>query len=243
MWQGVARRVGVALGSVVGGGVLCAMSGWRGGRWRLGLACHFEAAWRVGGVLACHVGSVRWVGGGGAGWRWFAFFRLKVLHAVLGRRGGLAMVGCRGRMEVARGWQWPATLKPWGWSAWNNVVVAIAAPSLLRSPGSFHETGLGSVRPFDVYHPRDASLLAGKGLGSQAGRLLSEGASSFKDKERKWAILLRRLRQGFYTVDYMLIYSLTGSCQHYEDYASVCQQTRVETENSTVESQHIRGLH
>ncbi|KAH9159743.1 hypothetical protein EDB89DRAFT_1915664 [Lactarius sanguifluus] len=52
-------------GESVGGGVLRAVLGWRGGRWRLGLACRVEAAWRVGGVLACRVGSARWVGGGG----------------------------------------------------------------------------------------------------------------------------------------------------------------------------------
>ncbi|KAH9161059.1 hypothetical protein EDB89DRAFT_1914121 [Lactarius sanguifluus] len=64
-WQGLGVCwVGVAV-SRWGGGVLCTMLGWRGGRWRLGLACCVEAAWRVGGVLACHVGSVRWVGGGG----------------------------------------------------------------------------------------------------------------------------------------------------------------------------------
>ncbi|KAH8978163.1 hypothetical protein EDB86DRAFT_2837010 [Lactarius hatsudake] len=129
------------------GRVLRAVSGWRGGRWRLGLACCIEVAWRglvrrvevawqvggvlrnvagscatwrglgvcwvrvarVGRVLACHVGSARWVGGGGAGWRWFAFSRPKVLHAVLGWQGGLAMAGCRGRMEVARMHEWPAT--------------------------------------------------------------------------------------------------------------------------------------
>ncbi|KAH8990950.1 hypothetical protein EDB83DRAFT_2325460 [Lactarius deliciosus] len=73
MWQGL--------------GVLCAVSGWRGGRWWLDLACCVEAAWRVGGV-------------GGSG----------VLRAVLGRRGGrgvacyvgvaVAVVGCR---EPCRG--------------------------------------------------------------------------------------------------------------------------------------------
>ncbi|KAH9164775.1 hypothetical protein EDB89DRAFT_1911924 [Lactarius sanguifluus] len=104
--------------------------GWRGGWWRLGLACLVEAAWRglarrveatwwglgmcwvrvvVGGVLACHVGSARWVGGGGAGWRGFAFSR--VLHAVLGQQGGLAVAGCWGRMEVARVHEWLATSK------------------------------------------------------------------------------------------------------------------------------------
>ncbi|KAH9158892.1 hypothetical protein EDB89DRAFT_1917233 [Lactarius sanguifluus] len=121
-WQGLAHRVEVTwrglgvcwVGVVVsrrvaGGRVLRAMSGWREGRWRLGLACHIEAAWRVGGVLACHVGLVRWVGGGGAGWRGFAFSR--VLCAVLGWRGGLAVAGCWGRMEVACMHKWPATSK------------------------------------------------------------------------------------------------------------------------------------
>ncbi|KAH8979430.1 hypothetical protein EDB86DRAFT_2835944 [Lactarius hatsudake] len=59
MWWGVACCVGVAWGSVAGGGVLCAVSGWRGGQWQLGLVCHVEVVWQVGGVLACHVGSVR----------------------------------------------------------------------------------------------------------------------------------------------------------------------------------------
>ncbi|KAH8999638.1 hypothetical protein EDB86DRAFT_2828254 [Lactarius hatsudake] len=65
-WWGVVRRVGVAWGSVAGGGVLRAVSGWRGGRWRLGLACRIEAAWRVG----------------------------RVLRVVLRQHGGLAVAGC-----------------------------------------------------------------------------------------------------------------------------------------------------
>ncbi|KAH9032374.1 hypothetical protein EDB83DRAFT_2319133 [Lactarius deliciosus] len=124
-WRGLVRRVEVAwwvgrvlrdmagswcvLGWGGGGRVLCAVSGWRGGQWRLGLACCVKVAWRVSGVLVCHVGSARWVGGGGAGWRGFAFSR--VLRAVLGRQGGLAVAECRGRMEVARVHKWPATSK------------------------------------------------------------------------------------------------------------------------------------
>ncbi|KAH8994142.1 hypothetical protein EDB86DRAFT_2829957 [Lactarius hatsudake] len=77
-----------------GGGVLCTMSGWRGGRWQLGLVCHVEAAWRVGEVLACHVGSARWVGSGRAGWRWFAFSRV--------------------------GWQWWGVGAGWRWLACMN---------------------------------------------------------------------------------------------------------------------------
>ncbi|KAH8978164.1 hypothetical protein EDB86DRAFT_2837011 [Lactarius hatsudake] len=110
-------------GAGVGGGwgLVCRMVGRRGLTRRgvmwwglgvcwvgvvLGLACCVEVAWWVGGVLVCHVGSARWVGGGGAGWMWFTFSR--VLHAVLGQQGGLAMVGCWGRMEVARVHEWPA---------------------------------------------------------------------------------------------------------------------------------------
>ncbi|KAH9083943.1 hypothetical protein EDB83DRAFT_2309819 [Lactarius deliciosus] len=103
------RVLGWGGGESAGGRVLGAVLGWHGGRWRLGLVCRVEAAWRVGGVLACHVGLARWVGGGRAGWRGFAFSR--VLRAVLGRQGGLAVVGCRGRMEVARVHEWPATSK------------------------------------------------------------------------------------------------------------------------------------
>ncbi|KAH9162488.1 hypothetical protein EDB89DRAFT_1913217 [Lactarius sanguifluus] len=98
-WWGLARRVEVT---------------WRGlgmcwVRVVLGLACHVEVAWWVGGVLVCHVGSARWVGSGGAGWRGFTFSR--VLRAVLGWQGGLAVAECRGRMEVARVHEWPATSK------------------------------------------------------------------------------------------------------------------------------------
>ncbi|KAH8995262.1 hypothetical protein EDB86DRAFT_2829571 [Lactarius hatsudake] len=137
------------------------MSGWHGGQWGLGLVCRIEAAWRVSGVLACHVGSARWVGGGGAGWRWFVFSRPKVLCHVGAARwvgdGGVSgqdRGGSRARMAcnvqgfacrvgavqwvggggmLGRGWQWPATLKPWGWSMWNNVMVAIAAPLCMRA--------------------------------------------------------------------------------------------------------------
>ncbi|KAH9073476.1 hypothetical protein EDB83DRAFT_2312814 [Lactarius deliciosus] len=103
-WVRVAGR-----GESAGGGVLRAVSGWRGGWWQLGLACRVEVAWWVGRVLACHVGSARWVGGGGAGWRGFAFSR--VLRAMLGWQGGLAVAECRGRMEVARVHEWPAMSK------------------------------------------------------------------------------------------------------------------------------------
>ncbi|KAH9002874.1 hypothetical protein EDB86DRAFT_2826718 [Lactarius hatsudake] len=191
------------------------MSGWRGGRWRLGLACHVEVAWRVSGVLHVvlrqHGGlavagcCVPYWGGVVAGW-WLgccvpcwgsggmvsrvmsgrrAGGRLEMTHmleaaaiscnvqamvlqAVLGRRwGGVAShvgAACWGRAVVddlrargggnslqrsgrgiashvgaacwggdewrwlrwlacTRGRQWPAVLKPWGWSAWNNGVV------------------------------------------------------------------------------------------------------------------------
>ncbi|KAH8995048.1 hypothetical protein EDB86DRAFT_2829610 [Lactarius hatsudake] len=217
-WQGVARRVRVAWGLVAGGGVLRAVSGWRGGWWRLGLACHVEAAWRVGGVLRVmlrqHGGLavagccvpywggvvVGWWsgccvpcwGGGGvvsrvmsgrrAGGRLEMTRMLEaaaiscnvqavVLRAVLGRRwggvashvgaacwGGAVVDDSRARgggnslqrsgrgiashvgaacwggdkwrwlrwLACTRGRQWPAALKPWGWSAWNNGVVAWA---------------------------------------------------------------------------------------------------------------------
>ncbi|KAH9051611.1 hypothetical protein EDB83DRAFT_2316743 [Lactarius deliciosus] len=92
-----------------GGRVLRTMLGWRGGWWQLGLACHVEVAWWVSGVLACHVGLARWVGGGGAGWKGFVFSR--VLCAMLGWQGGLAVAECQGRMEVARVHEWPATSK------------------------------------------------------------------------------------------------------------------------------------
>ncbi|KAH8995849.1 hypothetical protein EDB86DRAFT_2829365 [Lactarius hatsudake] len=93
-----------------------------------GLARRVEAAWRVGGVLACRVGSACpwwWVGSGGlacrlgAAW-WVGGGRMEVarlhkkpamssvLHAVLGQQSGLAVAGCRGRMEVARVREWPA---------------------------------------------------------------------------------------------------------------------------------------
>ncbi|KAH9026926.1 hypothetical protein EDB83DRAFT_2319697 [Lactarius deliciosus] len=106
-WGGGSWHVmGQGSGELTGGGVLRTVSGWHGGQWRLGLACCIEVAWRVSGVLACHVGSARWVGGGGAGWWGFMFSR--VLHAVLGQQGGLAVAGCWGRMEVARVPEWPA---------------------------------------------------------------------------------------------------------------------------------------
>ncbi|KAH8996930.1 hypothetical protein EDB86DRAFT_2828969 [Lactarius hatsudake] len=115
-WRGGAWRVG---------GVLRVVLRWRGGlagSWRAvlgrragwwGIACRVGAAWWwVGsGGLACRVGAARWVGGGG-----MEVARLhekpamsSVLRAVLGRRSGLAVVGCRGRMEVARVREWPAT--------------------------------------------------------------------------------------------------------------------------------------
>ncbi|KAH9166044.1 hypothetical protein EDB89DRAFT_1903984 [Lactarius sanguifluus] len=83
--------------------------GWRGGRWQLGLVCRVEVAWRGlahrvevtwRGLGVCWGGGVVWVGGGGAGWRGFAFSR--VLHAMLGQRSGLAVVG------VGAGWRWLA---------------------------------------------------------------------------------------------------------------------------------------
>ncbi|KAH9161060.1 hypothetical protein EDB89DRAFT_1914122 [Lactarius sanguifluus] len=93
----------VVIRCVVGCCVPCWGGTGVGGGW--GLACHVEGAWRVGGVLAC-VGSgwrwawcaaLRWRGGSVGSWR-----------AVLGRRGGLAVAGWRGRMEVARVHEWAA---------------------------------------------------------------------------------------------------------------------------------------
>ncbi|KAH8976467.1 hypothetical protein EDB86DRAFT_2840634 [Lactarius hatsudake] len=79
------------------------MAGQRG----LGVLCWVG----VPGGLACRVGAAQWVGGGG-----MEVARLhekpamsSVLRAVLGRRSGLAVAGCRGRMEVARVRKWPAT--------------------------------------------------------------------------------------------------------------------------------------
>ncbi|KAH9173870.1 hypothetical protein EDB89DRAFT_1905030 [Lactarius sanguifluus] len=123
-------------GELVGGGVLRAVLGWRGGRWRLGLACHVEAAWRVGGVLACRVGSVRmevvrvhewaaisrvlrrvgaarWVGGGG----------------VAGQDGGgsHAQMGCNLQAKGLApcwggevGWRWWGVGAGWRWLACTN---------------------------------------------------------------------------------------------------------------------------
>ncbi|KAH9177655.1 hypothetical protein EDB89DRAFT_1902272 [Lactarius sanguifluus] len=105
------RVLGQGGGESVGGGVLRAVSGWRGGWWRLGLVCRIEAAWRVGGVLACRVGSARLVGGG----------------RVAGQDGG----GSRARMgcnlqglapcwggEV--GWRWWGVGAGWRWLACTN---------------------------------------------------------------------------------------------------------------------------
>ncbi|KAH8987707.1 hypothetical protein EDB86DRAFT_2832211 [Lactarius hatsudake] len=86
------------------------MSAWRGGR--RGLARRVEAVWRVGGVLACRVGSACresadgrvhacqggvGVRGGGAlpamlGWRGGGL-AVEVLRVVLGRRGLARRVG------------------------------------------------------------------------------------------------------------------------------------------------------
>ncbi|KAH8986675.1 hypothetical protein EDB86DRAFT_2832631 [Lactarius hatsudake] len=145
------------------------MSGWHGGRWRLGLACHVEAAWRVGGVLRV---VLRQHGGlavaGCCVPYWGGMVAAVVLRAVLGRQwggvashvravcwGGAVVDDSRARgggnslqrsgrgiashvgaacwggdewrwlrwLACTRGRQWPATLKPWGWSAWNNGVV------------------------------------------------------------------------------------------------------------------------
>ncbi|KAH9080261.1 hypothetical protein EDB83DRAFT_2608550 [Lactarius deliciosus] len=55
------RVLGWGGGELAGGGVLRAVSGWRGGQWWLGLACRIETVWQV---LVCRVGSVRWAGSG-----------------------------------------------------------------------------------------------------------------------------------------------------------------------------------
>ncbi|KAH9000525.1 hypothetical protein EDB86DRAFT_2827850 [Lactarius hatsudake] len=234
-WRGVACRVGVAWGLVAGGGVLRAVSGWHGGRWRLGLVCHVEAAWRVGGVLrivlrqhgrlavvGCCVpywgGVVLWYcepcwgGGGGvsrvmsgwcagAGWLEMTCMlkaaaiacnvqgereKKKKKHisnafgpkpssslatfSILRSRGIASHVGaaCWGGDEwrwlrllaCTRGRQWPAALKPWGWSMWNNSVVFkppldttyhilshTQTPSLVDAPPLMHMSCLHSSLP------------------------------------------------------------------------------------------------
>ncbi|KAH9172459.1 hypothetical protein EDB89DRAFT_1906139 [Lactarius sanguifluus] len=117
------RVLGRGGGESVGGGVLRAVLGWRGGRWRLGLACCVEAAWRVGGVLACRVGSVRmevvrvhewaaisrvlccvgaarWVGGGGvAGQDGGGSHEWAAISRVLRRVGVARWVGSGGVSE------------------------------------------------------------------------------------------------------------------------------------------------
>ncbi|KAH9021130.1 hypothetical protein EDB83DRAFT_2320543 [Lactarius deliciosus] len=196
-WRDVAASwcvLGRGGGESAGGGVLRAVSGWRGGWWRLGLACCIETVWWV---LACRVGLARWAGGGGVlgqdgglaqcvgAARWVGSGRVSgqdggglharmacnvqglarrvgvarwvggggmsgqdgggsrvqmacnvqgfvccvgvvwwvgsgsVLQAMSGQRVG---AGTNGSGSCARpqGQQWPATLKPWGWSTWNN---------------------------------------------------------------------------------------------------------------------------
>ncbi|KAH8980444.1 hypothetical protein EDB86DRAFT_2835335 [Lactarius hatsudake] len=116
VWRGGAWRVSGVLRVVLrrrGGSagswraVLGRRAGWRG------VACRVGAAWWwVGsGGLACRVGVARWVGGGG-----MEVARLhekpamsSVLRAMLGRRSGLVVAGCWGRMEVVRVREWPAT--------------------------------------------------------------------------------------------------------------------------------------
>ncbi|KAH9177654.1 hypothetical protein EDB89DRAFT_1902271 [Lactarius sanguifluus] len=117
------RVLGRGGGELAGGGVLRAVSGWRGGRSQLGLACHVEGAWRVGGVLACvgsgwrmevvrvHewaaisrvlccVGAARWVGGGGvAGQDGGGSHEWAAISRVLRRVGVARWVGSGGVSE------------------------------------------------------------------------------------------------------------------------------------------------
>ncbi|KAH9158817.1 hypothetical protein EDB89DRAFT_1917375 [Lactarius sanguifluus] len=126
------RVLGRGGGESVGGGVLRAVLGWRGGRWRLGLACCVEAAWRVGGVLACRVGSVRWVGGGG----------------VAGQDGGgsRARMGCNLQGLVLCwggevGWRWWGGGAGWRWFACTN---GLQSPGWVGGGGVAGQDGGGS---------------------------------------------------------------------------------------------------
>ncbi|KAH8979456.1 hypothetical protein EDB86DRAFT_2835892 [Lactarius hatsudake] len=112
-WVGGSGMLRAVLGWRGGGlvvGVLCAVLGW----WWRGVASHVGAVcWgaigddlhaqgggnilqRSGRGIASHVGAACW---GGDEWRWLMW------------------------LTCTRGRQWPAVLKPWGWSVWNNGVV------------------------------------------------------------------------------------------------------------------------
>ncbi|KAH9002131.1 hypothetical protein EDB86DRAFT_2827555 [Lactarius hatsudake] len=102
------------------------MSAWRGGRWwlgpcmprwrgvagRQGLARRVEAAWWVGGVLVCRVGSACRESADGRGWQGVAC-RVGVAWWWVGSGGLACRVGAAqwvggGRMEVARLHEKPA---------------------------------------------------------------------------------------------------------------------------------------
>ncbi|KAH9162432.1 hypothetical protein EDB89DRAFT_1913263 [Lactarius sanguifluus] len=182
-WVGVAGRGGSAGswrvlgrggGESVGGGVLRAVLGWRGGRWRLGLACHIEAAWRVGGVLVCHVGLARWVGGGG----------------VAGQDGGgsHARMGCnlqaKGLVpcwggEV--GWRW------WGrmgvarvheWAAISRVLRCVGAARWVGSGGVLEQDGGGLCARMAVLRAVLGWRVGGGGvLRAMSGRRVGAGTN------------------------------------------------------------------
>ncbi|KAH9005828.1 hypothetical protein EDB86DRAFT_2824918 [Lactarius hatsudake] len=92
---------------------------WVGVAWQLGLACCVEAAWQ-GLSMPCWVSEV--------GWQWWGRMEVahmhewptisRVLRAVLGWQGGLAVAGCQGRMEVAHMHEWPAI-------SWLKVLCAV----------------------------------------------------------------------------------------------------------------------
>ncbi|KAH9172868.1 hypothetical protein EDB89DRAFT_1905760 [Lactarius sanguifluus] len=110
---------------VGGGGV----AGQDGGGSHAQMGCNLQ------GLAPCWGGEVGWRWWGvGAGWRWLACtnggFACHVGAAGWWWWRVASHVGaaCWGRDEwkrlaCTRGRQWPATLKLWGWSAWNNGVV------------------------------------------------------------------------------------------------------------------------
>ncbi|KAH8995047.1 hypothetical protein EDB86DRAFT_2829609 [Lactarius hatsudake] len=107
-WQGVACRVGAAWWWVGSGGLACRVGAarWVGGGGMEVARLHKKPAMSSRrSCTPCWGGEVGWRWRGvGAGWRWLACANglqrpSRVLRAVLGRRGGLAVAAYWGRDE------------------------------------------------------------------------------------------------------------------------------------------------
>ncbi|KAH9173668.1 hypothetical protein EDB89DRAFT_1905074 [Lactarius sanguifluus] len=125
--------------------------------------------WVAGSCALCRDGV-----GVGGGWAWCAALRRRggsvgSWRAVLGRRGGLAVVGWRGRMEVVRVHEWAAI---------SRVLRHVGAARWVGGGGVSEQDGGGLRARMAVLHAVLGRRVGGGGvLRAMSGRRVGAGTN------------------------------------------------------------------